>query len=74
MHLLREKVRQLIGPRWPRKVRLSLALLMAILGFVCYRCRLTSAHGFMAIGGAIILLILAGKIVWWQTRHSGQRV
>lgn len=72
MPVLQKAVQRITGPRLPRAVRLSLALLITAVGFVCYRWRLTSAHGFMVIGATIIVVVLVIKTVWWQTRGIPQ--
>ncbi len=61
-----------LGPRWPRLVRLGLALFVVSLGYVCYRFRLTSASSFAAIGGGIIEVIVIARAVlwWWQQRRA----
>ena len=66
MHRLRRKVEEWSGPRWPRPVRLLIALALVSLGYVCYRFRLTSAAGFGAIGFSIAFVILLVKRALWK--------
>jgi hypothetical protein len=72
MHRLRHRIEQFAGPRWPRHVRLVIALGMASLGFICYHFRLTSARGFLAIGIAISLVVLViRRALWNRSLHGG---
>lgn len=66
MHRLRLRIEQWAGPRWPRPARLVIALGFVTLGFVCYRFRLTSAHGFLAIGVAIAFVLLLIRRLMWK--------
>jgi hypothetical protein len=47
-------------------VRLAIALGFAVLGFICYWFRLTSARGFLLIGLALAFALLVLRRVLWE--------
>jgi hypothetical protein len=72
MHRLRRQLELWAGPRWPRPVRLSIALALVSLGYVCYRFHLTSPAGFLTIGVSIgLVLLFVRRALWKRSLRSG---
>jgi hypothetical protein len=73
MRRLRKRLELWAGPRWPRPVRLLIALGLATLGFVCYSFHLTSAKQFALIGIFIAFVILLIRRALWK-RSLAQKI
>jgi uncharacterized BrkB/YihY/UPF0761 family membrane protein len=68
MRRLRRKLEQLVGPRWPRRVRLLIVLFVLSAGFVCYHWRLMHAKTFGAVGSVFAVVLLIIRRLAWKSR------
>ena len=65
----RARIRRVLfgdAPPLPVWSRVALPVGVALLGYTCYRFRLTSAMGFEVLGFSLITLVFLGRRLWWR--------
>jgi len=69
----RERIREVLlggAPPFPPWVRVALPGGAAVLGYICYRFRLTSAKGYEVLALALVAMAFIGRRVWWKRQQA----